>query len=269
MTTELLTDKVTSLRRVIAGMDSVIVAFSGGIDSTLVLKVAHEELGGRALGVTAVSPTYPQSELEDAKRIAQEIGARHEIVKTDQLAIPEFVQNDPNRCFHCKADLYQLLDELRGPRQSQWVVDGTHIDDLSDDRPGIAAARRWNVRSPLVESELRKSDIRLLARSLGLRVWDKPAAACLSSRIPRGTPITLDRLRRVERAEAVLHELGFHQVRVRDHGEIARIEVSHEDFERLNLARTRAYLNTRLSAIGFRYVCADLRGYRSGGVSPG
>ena len=201
--------KLDRLREILAGMNSVIVAYSGGIDSTFVLKVAHEQLQDRALGVTAVSPTFPSLELEEAQRVAAEIGARHEIVQTDQLKIPEFTRNDAARCFHCKTDLYQLLNSLRTNRGTAHMVDGTNLDDLGDDRPGIRAAREWNVRSPLVEADLSKENIRTLAKELGLSNWDKPAAACLSSRIPRGTFITLERLSRVEEAEAVLHREGL------------------------------------------------------------
>jgi uncharacterized protein len=268
MAVELLTRKLDSLRRLIADMQSVLVAFSGGIDSTLVLKIAHEQLGERACGVTAVSPTFPTLELEAATRIAGEIGVRHEIVRTDQLAIPAFVHNDAARCFHCKTDLYQLLAGMRDPR-TQWVADGTNLDDLGDDRPGIKAAREWKVRSPLVEASFSKADVRAVARGLGLSSWDKPAAACLSSRIPRGIPITIDKLRRVEQAEAILQAEGFRQVRVRDHGEIARIEVAAEGFGRLNQPDMRTRISTRLREIGFRFVCVDLEGYRPGGISLG
>jgi len=267
--TDALHRKLKTLRHTLTDMQSVLVAFSGGIDSSFVLKIAHEQLGRRALGVTAVSPTFPASELDIATRVAAGIGARHEIVQTDQLAIPAFVQNDATRCFHCKTDLYQLLDGLREPRASRWIVDGTNLDDLGDDRPGIKAAREWNVRSPLVEARLSKSDIRTLAKELGLPNWDKPAAACLSSRIPRGTPITVDKLRRVEQAEEVLLREGFRQIRVRDHGEIARIEIGQEEFARLNEPERRGRISSHLREIGFRFVCVDLQGYRTGGISVG
>jgi uncharacterized protein len=269
MTTELLDAKLDRLRRIIAEMQSVLVAYSGGIDSTLVLKVARDELGVRALGITALSPTLPETELEVATRVAQEIGARHEVVDTDQLAIPEFVQNDAARCFHCKTDLYQLMERLRETRAFQWVADGTNLDDLGDDRPGLKAARDWNVRSPLVEASFSKADVRAAARRLGVSSWDKPAAACLSSRIPRGTPITVEKLRRVEQAEDWLRIGGFRHVRVRDHGDIARIEVAAEEFARLNQPDLRARLSARLRAIGFRFVCVDLEGYRPGGTARG
>lgn len=269
MPTDTLQRKLENLRHDLTDMRSVLVAFSGGIDSAFVLKIAHEQLGNCAIGVTAVSPTFPTSELEIAIQVAAEIGARHEIVQTDQLAIPAFVQNDASRCFHCKTDLYKLLDELREPRASRWIIDGTNLDDLGDDRPGIKAAREWNVRSPLVEAGFSKSDIRTLAKDLGLSNWDKPAAACLSSRIPRGIPITVDKLRRVEGAEEVLLAEGFRQVRVRDHGEIARIEISQEEFARLNEPECRGLISSRLRELGFRFVCVDLQGYRRGGTSVG
>jgi uncharacterized protein len=269
MLTESLQVKLDTLRRMISDMQSVLVAFSGGIDSTVVLKIAHEQLGEHALAVTAVSPTFPQVELDGAKHVASEIGARHELVHTDQLEVAAFVQNDATRCFHCKTDLYQLLDGLREPRASRWIVDGTNLDDLGDDRPGIKAAREWRVRSPLVEASLSKSDVRALAQALGLSNWDKPAAACLSSRIPRGTPITIDSLRRVEQAEDILQAEGFRHVRVREHGDLARIEVGAEEFSRLNQPDLRAHISARLRQAGFRFVCVDLEGYRPGGISLG
>lgn len=269
MPTALLQHKLDRLRTLLSEMGSVLVAYSGGIDSAFVLKVAHEQLREKAVGVTAVSPTFPSIELEIATRVAREIGARHDIVRTDQLEIPEFVRNDAARCFHCKTDLYQLLATIRQSGGGAHVVDGTNMDDLGDDRPGIKAAREWGVRSPLVEAELSKSDIRVLAKEFGLSNWDKPAAACLSSRIPRGTPITIESLRRVEEAEDILQAAGFRHVRVREHGEVARIEVGQEEFARLNEPDLRALISARLRKSGFRFVCVDLEGYRPGGISLG
>ena len=266
MITPVLTEKLGRLRRIVSDMESVLVAFSGGIDSTLVLKVAHDELGSKAVGITAVSATYPSVELESAVRSAREIGVRHEVVSTDQLTIPAFVENDASRCFHCKTDLYRLMEGLRAARPVRWILDGTNVDDMGDDRPGIKAAREWQVRSPLLEADFTKADVRAAAQSLGLSAWDKPAAACLSSRIPRGVPITVEKLRRVEQAEAVLLSIGFRQVRVRDHGDIARIEVGLEELARLNEPSVRASISVRLREAGFRFVCVDLEGYRTGGT---
>ncbi len=205
--------------------------------------------------------------MEAAERVAQEIGARHETVQTDQLAINDFVRNDANRCFHCKTDLYQLLGNVRQSKAATYVVDGTNLDDLGDDRPGIKAAREWDVRSPLVEAELSKTDIRILAKELGLSNWDKPAAACLSSRIPRGNMITLENLHRVEKAEVVLHREGFRHFRVRNHGEIARIEMAQDELPRLMESDRCVEISARLKALGFKFVTVDLEGYRPGGVA--
>jgi pyridinium-3,5-biscarboxylic acid mononucleotide sulfurtransferase len=262
-----LQDKLQRLRRILLDMQSVIVAYSGGIDSTVVLKVAHEQLQDRAVGITAMSPTLPAIELDTARQVAAEIGARHEVVETNQLKISEFTKNDAARCFHCKTDLYQLLDALRQTRGTTHIVDGTNLDDLGDDRPGIQAAREWKVRSPLLEAELAKDEIRVLARGFGLSNWDKPAAACLSSRIPRGVMITREKLTRVEEAEAVLHREGLRQYRVRDHGEIARIEVPPNEWLSLTEPVRRARVSQHLKELGFRFVTVDLEGYRPGGIS--
>lgn len=262
-----LEQKLHHLRQIFAAMDSVLVAYSGGIDSTVVLKVAYDQLHDRAVGVTAISPTFPAIELETATRVAKEIGARHELIETDQLKIPAFTENDATRCFHCKTDLYQLLGKLRETRAVAVIVDGTNLDDLGDDRPGIKAAREWGVRSPLVEAGLSKSDIRTLAKNFGLSNWDKPAAACLSSRIPRGITITREKLSRVELAEEVLLAEGFRHCRVRDHGEIARIEVSQDELIRILEGERGTRISRRVKKLGFRFVTIDLEGYRPGGVS--
>jgi uncharacterized protein len=252
------------MQHLLKDMGSVLVAYSGGIDSTLVLKVAHDVLGQQAVAVTAVSPTFPGIELDVARRVASEIGAPHLSVETDQLEIPDFVRNDARRCYHCKTDLYQKLGKLRQTMGLGVTVDGTNLDDLGDDRPGIAAAREWGVRSPLVEAELSKADVRELAGKLSLSNWDKPAAACLSSRIPRGIAITRETLTRVEEAEALLFREGLRQVRVRDHDEIARIELGRADFQAMCDEDRRARVSARFKELGFRFVTLDLEGYRRG-----
>ena len=262
-----LTDKLSRARQILRDMRSVLVAFSGGIDSSLVLKLAHDELGTNAVGVTAVSPTFPAIELEATRQIAAEIGALHRIVETDQLEIPEFVRNDATRCYHCKTDLYSLLDRLRREQGSTCIVDGTNVDDMGDDRPGLKAAREWGVRSPLLEAEFSKVDIRDAAKELGLSMWEKPAAACLSSRVPRGITITRDILSRVERAEAALAKEGFRRYRVRDHGEIARIELAMEELPDLLSGERCQRMAEALKQLGYRFVTVDLEGYRRGGVS--
>ena len=261
-----LRDKLQRMQDLLKSMNSVVVAFSGGIDSTLVLKVAHDTLGAQAVGVTAVSPTFPDLELDISRRVAEEIGARHVILTTDQLQIEDFVRNDASRCYHCKTDLYELLGRLRQDLRLGAIVDGTNVDDLSDDRPGLLAAREHGVHSPLVEAGLTKADVRMLAKECGLSNWDKPAAACLSSRIPRGTVITREKLSRVERAEALLFREGFRQFRVRDHGDIARLELDADGLAVIQDNTRRGGIIQKLKEVGFRFITVDLEGYQRGSV---
>lgn len=261
--------KTERLRHCLQELDGALVAFSGGVDSTLVLKMASDVLRARAMAVTAVSPTFPHEELDMVRRLSEEIGVRLIVASTNQLHSEAFVRNDAMRCYHCKRDLYRLFDPIKRETGITAVVDGTHVDDLGDDRPGITAARECGVRSPLVEAEFGKTDIRALASTLGLSNWDKPAAACLSSRIPRGTVITEEKLQRVGQAERWLKQEGFGQVRVRDHGDSARIEVEAQDLPRFLEMDRRARIATRLKTLGFHFVTLDLEGYRPGGRSRG
>ena len=256
------------LGEIVSGLGSTLVAFSGGIDSTLVLKLAHDLLGDRALAVTAVSPTFPAVELEWARRLCRDIGVRHLIHNTNQLRDSEFVQNTSARCYRCKIDLYSALVPLAARMGFAFVCDGTQLDDMGDDRPGMRAAQEYRVRSPLVEALLGKDAIRVAAQSLGLSNWDKPAAACLSSRISRGELITLDRLKRVEDAEAFLLNEGFRQVRVRDSSGKARVEVGQDELGRLFQPAIRELLTLKLMELGFKEVILDPLGYRQGSPSP-
>ncbi len=260
--------KLVQLRRWFEPLSGVVVAYSGGTDSTLVAAAAARTLGERALAVTAVSPSLPPGELAEARRVARLIGVRHRAVRTRETEDPAYLANGLDRCYHCKSELYGVLGRVAEDAGTSVVVSGANLDDLGDYRPGLRAAKEHGIRHPLVEVGFTKAEVREAARDLGIPTWDKPASACLSSRIAFGVRISVEELSKVGRAERLLRDLGFAQCRVRVHGEVARVEVELADLPRLAQPGIRAEVVDGLKALGYRYVTLDLEGFRSGSMNP-
>lgn len=260
--------KLERLHEVISATEGVVVAYSGGIDSTVVAAVAARALGDRAIAVTAVSPSLPPGEAGEARRLAARLGIRHRIVRTYEVERPDYLANGLDRCYHCKTELYDVLARVAEEGDFPVVVSGANLDDLGDFRPGLTAAAEHGVRHPLVETGMTKSDVREAARELAIPTWDKPASACLASRIPFGVTITVEELSKVGRAERAVKDLGFSQCRVRAHGDVARIEVEAADVVRLAEPEVRERVIQALHALGYRYVTVDLEGFRSGSMNP-
>jgi uncharacterized protein len=257
--------KLENARAIVRDLSSVLVAYSGGVDSSLLLKLALDELGERAVAVLASSPAYPESEQEEARVLARQLGARLVEVSTNEVELEAYTRNNPDRCFHCKEELFETLEPVRRDLGLDVIAYGATADDADDHRPGHGSAVRRGIRFPLLEAGMGKPEIRAAARRLGLSNWNKASFACLSSRIPHGTQVTVEALRQIESAEAAIKALGFKQVRVRHHGDVARIEV--EPAEIAHLVSEREKVVEALRSAGYRFVSLDLEGYATGSLN--
>jgi uncharacterized protein len=260
-------EKYKALLSLLKGFDGAALAFSGGVDSTFLLAAAKEALGDRVLAVIGRSPTYPRRELEAAQKLADHIGARYRVVDTDEMQEEAFYKNPPTRCFACKTTLLGIVRDVAEEEGLKEVIEGSNADDTGDYRPGLAAIDELGVRSPLLEVGMTKGEIRELSKEMGLPTWDKPAMACLSSRIPYGEDITLEKLERIEQTENGIRDLGVQHLRVRDHGKVARIELAPNEIARMAAPEMRARLVALAKAAGYQYVALDLEGYRTGAMN--
>lgn len=258
-------DKLERLKEILKSLPGAVIAYSGGVDSTFLTVVAHEVLGERVLAVTAVSPTYPERQLREAEEWARRYGINHAVIKTNEFNEPNFTANPPERCYYCKLALFRELKQIAAAKGDWAILDGANADDLSDHRPGHWAAAELGVRSPLQEAGFTKQEIREFSKAMSLPTWDKPAYACLASRVPYGTQITPEILKRIDLAESFLASLGLAQLRVRDHFPVARIEVGRDEMDRV--WRNREAITAKLHQIGYPYVTLDLDGFRSGSMN--